>query len=64
MPNKITKVLARATDHLLGENDHDRPDVPILTQKESYTALWIRITIILVNIITCIFIIAGIIRHW
>jgi hypothetical protein len=57
-------ILARAIDHRVGKNDEDAPDVPILTQTEAWTAFWIKLSIILVNFITCSFIIANIIYHW
>lgn len=57
-------ILARAIDHRVGKNDEDAPDVPILTQTEAWTAFWVKLSIILVNFITCSFIIANIIYHW
>jgi hypothetical protein len=57
-------ILARAIDHRVGKTDEDAPDVPILTQTEAWTAFWIKLSIILVNFITCSFIIANIIYHW
>jgi hypothetical protein len=57
-------ILARAIDHRVGKNDEDTPDVPILTQLEAWTAFWIKLSIILVNFITCGFIVANIIYHW
>jgi len=33
--NTIEKIWARATGHLMGQTDEDRPDVPILTMKEA-----------------------------
>jgi hypothetical protein len=57
-------ILARAIDHRVGKNDEDAPDVPILTQPEAWTAFWIKLSIILINFITCGFIVANIIYHW
>ena len=56
-------ILARAIDHRVGKNDEDAPDVPILTQPEAWTAFWIKLSIILINFITCGFIVANIIYH-
>ena len=57
-------ILARSIDHRVGKNDYDAPDIPILTQVEAWTAFWIKLSIMLVNLITCGFIIANVIRHW
>jgi len=57
-------ILARAIDHRVGKDDYDAPDIPILTQTEAWTAFWIKLTIILVNFITCSFIVANVIHHW
>jgi hypothetical protein len=57
-------ILARAIDHRVGRDDDDAPDIPILKQSEAWTAFVIKLSIILVNFITCGFIIANIIYHW
>lgn len=62
--NRPLLILARAIDHRVGKTDEDAPDIPILTQIEAWTAFWIKLSIILVNFITCSFIIANIIHHW
>ena len=40
--NTIEKIWARATGHLVGQTDEDRPDVPILTMKEARWALFFK----------------------
>lgn len=62
--HQILLILARAIDHRVGFTDEDKPDIPILSQKAAWTAFWIKISIILVNFITCGFIIASIIHKW
>ena len=57
-------ILARAIDHRVVRDDNDAPDIPILKQSEACTAFFIKLSIILVNFITCGFIIANIIHHW
>lgn len=57
-------ILARAIDHRIGQNDHDTPDIPILTHYEAWTAFSIKLLIILINFVTCGFVVASIIRHW
>jgi len=62
--NSIEKILARATGHLMGQTDDDRPDVPILTVREARIALFLKTFWVIIHIITCLFIIANVIRHW
>ena len=57
-------ILARAIDHRVGDNDSDAPDIPILKQTEAWTAFCIKLTMIVVNFLTCGFIISNIIHHW
>jgi len=60
----VEKIWARATGHLMGHNDHDRPDVPIMTLKEARLALFLKTFWVIIHVITCGFIIANTIRHW
>jgi hypothetical protein len=62
--NTFTKIWARATGHLMGTTDDDRPDVPILTLKEARIALALKTFWVLIHVITCFFIIANTLRHW
>jgi len=62
--NSVERIWARATGHLMGESDHDRPDVPILTLREARLALFLKTFWVAIHVITCCFIIAGVIRHW
>lgn len=62
--NSLEKIWARATGHLMGSNDEDRPRVPVLTLKEARIALVLKTLWVVVHIITCFFIIANTIRHW
>jgi hypothetical protein len=48
----------------MGESDHDRPDVPILSLREARIALFFKTFWVVIHIITCLFIIANTIRHW
>jgi hypothetical protein len=57
-------IWARATNHLIGKTDDDRPNIPILTLREAYIALFLRTFWVIIHIITCIFIIANVIHHW
>jgi hypothetical protein len=62
--NRKLLILARAIDHRVGQDDFDKPDVPILTQQEAWTAFGVKLLIIVINFITCGFIIANTIHHW
>lgn len=62
--NSIERIWARATGHLMGSNDQDRPRIPILTLKEARIALVLKTAWIVIHIVTCFFIIANTIRHW
>ena len=62
--NSFEKIWARATGHVMGNSDHDRPDVPILTLQEARIALFLKTFWVIIHVITCIFIIAGVIRNW
>jgi hypothetical protein len=62
--NSLEKIWARATGHLMGNTDHDRPDVPILTLGEARIALFLKTFWVVLHVITCCFIIANTIRHW
>mgnify|MGYP000197362849 CR=1 FL=1 len=62
--NSLEKIWARATGHLMGNTDDDRPDVPILTLGEARIALFLKTFWIILHVITCCFIIANTLRHW
>jgi hypothetical protein len=62
--NSLEKIWARATGHLMGQTDDDRPDVPILTRREARIALILKTFWVVIHVITCLFICANVIRHW
>jgi hypothetical protein len=62
--NSIERVWARATGHLMGQSDEDRPRVPVLTLKEARIALILKTSWVMIHVVTCGFIIANTIRHW
>jgi len=64
MLKSMEKIWARATGHLMGSSDEERPDVPILTLREARIALYLKTFWVGIHVITCLFIIANIIRHW
>lgn len=64
MMRSIERIWARATGHVMGDTDEDRPRVPILTMREARVALCLKTFWIVIHVITCGFIIANVIRHW
>ena len=38
MLKSMERIWARATGHLMGNTDEERPDVPILTRSEEHTS--------------------------
>jgi hypothetical protein len=64
MLQSLERIWARATGHLMGNTDNDKPDVPILTLREARIALYLKTFWIVIHVITCIFIMANTIRHW
>ena len=64
MIRSVERIWARATGHVMGDTDQDRPRVPILTVKEARVALCLKTFWIVIHVITCGFIIANVIRHW
>lgn len=57
-------IWARATGHLMGHSDDDKPDVPILTLQEAKIALLLKTFWVIIHVVTCIFIIANVIHNW
>lgn len=62
--NSFEKIWARATGHLMGNTDDDRPDVTILTLRGARIALFLKTFWVVIHVITCFFIIANVIHHW
>jgi len=61
---KIWLIWSRTVDHRIGLTDEERPDVPNLKVRDANISLILRTLIVLVNFITCGFIIANAIHHW
>jgi hypothetical protein len=64
MLKKLWLIWSRAVDHRVGLTDDCKPDVPTLKVRDANISLFIRTLIVLVNFITCGFIIANAIHHW
>ena len=61
---KLWLIWSRTVDHRIGKTDEDQPDIPILSLNEANISLAIRTIIVIINVVTCGFIIANVIRHW
>lgn len=61
---KLWLIWARTLDHRVGRTDDDQPDIPILSLKDAQFSLILRTIIVFVNMVTCLFIIANIIKNW
>ena len=60
----IQKIWARALGHYMGKTDDDMPEIPIVTLREANRVLVLKTIWVILQITTCIFIIANVIRHW
>ena len=64
MIKKLWLIWARTVDHRIGKTDEDEPNIPILSLGEAQVSLVLRTFVLLVNVITCFFIVANIIHKW
>jgi len=60
----FSKIWARAVGHYMGHTDDDMPGIPIVTIKEARRVLILKTFWVVLQISTCICIIANVIRHW
>lgn len=61
---KLWLIWARTLDHRVGRTNDDQPDIPILSLKDAQFSLILRTIIVVLNMVTCLFIIANIIKNW
>ena len=64
MIKKLWLIWCRTVDHRIGKTDEDEPNIPILSLRQAQISLLMRTSIIIVNLITCFFIMANIIHKW
>lgn len=64
MLKKFWLIWARTLDHRVGRTDDDEPDIPILSLRDAKFSLILRTIIVILNMVTCVFIIANIIKNW
>ena len=60
----FSKIWARALGHYMGKTDEDMPEIPIVTLKEARRVLILKTCWVILQVITCLCIIANVIRHW
>lgn len=64
MIKRLWLIWARTLDHRVGKTDDDQPDIPILSLGDAKISLLIRTCIVVLNVVTCFFIIANVIHNW
>ena len=60
----LEKIWARALGHYIGKTDDDMPEIPIVTMREARRVLVIKTLWVVLQVVTCLTIIANVIRHW
>ena len=60
----LEKIWARALGHYIGKTDVDMPEIPIITLREAKIVLILKTMWVMLQITTCLFIIANVIKHW
>lgn len=61
---RLWLIWCRTVDHRIGRTNDDEPQIPILSLKQANISLMFRTLIVVVNVVTCFFIIANIIHKW
>ena len=59
----LPKIWARALGHYMGKTDDDMPEIPIVSLREANIVLALKSLWVVLQITTCLFIIANVIRH-
>ena len=60
----FSKIWARAVGHYMGQTDDDMPNIPIVSLKEARRVLVLKTCWVILQVITCLCIIANVVRHW
>ena len=58
------RIWARSIGHVMGRTDEDDPKIPILSLKDARISLFLRTIWFILQVLTCIAIIANAIHHW
>ena len=60
----LEKIWARSLGHYMGKADDDMPEIPIVSLSEARKVLVIKTLWVSLQVVTCLTIIANVIRHW
>ena len=60
----FSKIWARTVGHYMGHTDDDIPGIPVVTIRQARRVLILKTFWVILQISTCICIIANVIRHW
>ena len=60
----FSKIWARAVGHYMGKTDDDMPNIPIVSLKEARRVVILKTCWVILQVITCLCIIANVVRHW
>ena len=60
----FSKIWARAVGHYMGHTDDDTPGIPIISLRQASRVLILKTFWVILQISTCVCIIANVIRHW
>ena len=60
----FSKIWARAVGHYMGHKDDYMPGIPIISLRQARRVLILKTFWLVLQISTCICIIANVIRHW
>ena len=60
----FSKIWARARGHYMGKTDEDMPGIPIVSLRQARRVLILKNFWVILQVTTCICIIANVIRHW
>ena len=60
----FSKIWARAVGHYMGHTDDDTPGIPIVTIRQARRVLILKTFWVILQVSTCVCIIANVIRHW
>ena len=60
----FSKIWARAVGHYMGHTDDDIPGIPVVTIRQARRVLILKTFWVILQVSTCICIIANVIRHW
>ena len=60
----FSKIWARAVGHYMGHTDDDMPGIPIISFRQARRVLILKTFWVILQVSTCVCIIANVIRHW